>query len=351
MMGLESREPMLRVLIADDSVLARAVIKDMFAGSAEIAIIGEAGNGREAVAMTEDLRPDLVVMDLMMPVMTGLEAIEEIMARVPTPILVLSATVDERDVNLAFSAIKKGALDVMEKPDAALADMKVFAARLAEKIKLLSRIRVIRHHRRRPKEELAVPKREEAERNILAIGASTGGPKAVMSIVKNLPEKLPATVFIVQHIASGFAKGFAQWLDHESRIRVRIPGDGDEFREGEVLVAPNDCHMMIERGRVRLVPGTPVNCCRPSIDVLFSSIADEFGDRTVAVLLTGMGKDGAEGLRLIKKRGGHTIVQDEETSAVFGMPKAALALRAADEVLSLSAIPNVITRLFSQNGG
>jgi two-component system chemotaxis response regulator CheB len=340
---------MIKVLVADDSPLTRVVLRDIFRMAGDITVVGEAGDGSEAVSMTGLLKPDLIVMDLLMPVMDGLEAIEEIMANSPTPILVLSATVDEREINQAFSAIKKGALDVMEKPAGTGSDKNVeFAQRLVDKVRLLARIRVIRHPRRRLREEVAPSiSYRNGERNILAIGASTGGPKAVMSIMKSLPAEFNAATFIVQHIAEGFTRGFSQWLDQESGIRVRLAAEGDEAVNGVALVAPDDCHMIFEQGKIRLVRSEPVNCCRPSIDVFFNSLATEFGDRVVGVLLTGMGKDGAQGLLRIKERGGVTLVQDEQSCSVFGMPKAAISLAAVDEVLPLADIPAAIRRIFT----
>ncbi len=340
---------MINVLVADDSPLTRVVLRDIFRAAGDITVVGEAGNGSEAVAMTDLLKPDLIVMDLMMPVMDGQEAIEEIMANSPTPILVLSATVDEREINHAFSAIKKGALDVMEKPGGAGNDAnREFALRLVDKVRLLARIRVIRHPRRRVR-EVTSPRIScrSGERNILAIGASTGGPKAVMSIMKSLPAEFNAATFIVQHIAQGFTRGFAQWLGQESSIRIRLATDGDEAVVGTALVAPDDCHMTFEQGKIRLVHSEPVNCCRPSIDVFFNSLAAEFGAGVVGVLLTGMGKDGAQGLLRIKEKGGMTLVQDEQSCSVFGMPKAAISLDAVDEVLPLDGIPAAIRRIFS----
>lgn len=344
---------MVKVLIADDSPLVRAVLRDILSASGDIAVIGEAGNGREAVELVELLGPDLVVMDIVMPVMDGLEAIGEIMTRRPTPILVLSGTLAEREVDLAFTAIKRGALDVMEKPAEHLAGAGAsFAERLREKVRILSRVKVIRHPlrvRREPAKE--PPRAEERQRSILAIGASTGGPKAVMSIVKALPPRFPGAVCIVQHIACGFARGFAQWLDRESDIAVRLAREGDTLRPGVVLIAPDDLHMTVAGETVRLLGAPQVNCCRPSIDLLFRSLAEERGGEVVGVLLTGMGRDGAEGLKRIRERGGMTIVQDEASSVIFGMPRAAIALGAADRVAPLGAIPGIITGLFTQQGG
>ena len=339
---------MIKVLLADDSLLTRTVVREILRSAGDMEVIGEAGDGREAVELTARLRPDLVIIDILMPVMDGLAAIEMIMAETPTPILVLSATVDEREVSRAFVAIKKGALDVMEKPLLAGVGLQSdFSARLVEKVRLLSRIRVIRRWARDKKQAVSPPPLpRDGKRTVLAIGASTGGPKAVMSIIRTLPADFPASVFVVQHIANGFARGFAQWLGSECRIRVRLAEEGDGFIPGAALVAPNDCHMTIERGRVRLNNAPPVNCCRPSIDVFFAALAAEKGQQTVGVLLTGMGRDGAQGLLRIRESGGITLAQDEETSAVFGMPKAAIGLNAADKVLPLDRIPEAIAGLF-----
>jgi two-component system, chemotaxis family, protein-glutamate methylesterase/glutaminase len=342
------RTNMIKVLLADDSLLTRTVVREILRNAGDIEVVGEAADGREAVELTALLKPDLVVIDILMPVMDGLAAIEMIMAQTPTPILVLSATVDEREISRAFVAIKKGALDVMEKPLLTAAELQSdFTARLVEKVRLLSRIRVIRRWAREKPAVSPSQLPQDGKRSVLAIGASTGGPKAVMSIIRALPADFPAAVFIVQHIANGFAKGFAQWLGSESRIRVRLAEEGDGFSPGAALVAPNDCHMTVERGKVRLVGDPPVNCCRPSIDVFFNALAAEKGQQTVGVLLTGMGKDGAQGLLRIRENGGVTLAQNEETSAVFGMPKAAIGLNAADKVLSLDRIPETIAGLFS----
>jgi two-component system, chemotaxis family, protein-glutamate methylesterase/glutaminase len=337
---------MIRILIADDSLLVRTILRDSLNASGDMTVIGEAGNGAEAVHLNETLKPDIVVMDILMPVMGGLEATETIMAQFPVPILILSSTLDEKDVKLAFTAIKKGALDVMGKPSLnGAATQGEFIARLQERIRLLSRIKVI-HHLQRMKVPAVPVSVQPSQRRILAIGASTGGPRAVMSIVKSLPAEFRGSVFIVQHISSGFARGFAHWLDLESQIPVRVAENGDIPSSGEVLVAPTDCHMVFDNRAIRLQDGLAVNSCKPSIDVFFNSLAPDKGKDTVAVLLTGMGRDGAQGLSKLKEAGAFTIVQDEKSSAVFGMPKAAIALGAADEVLSIDAIPDAISKIF-----
>jgi two-component system chemotaxis response regulator CheB len=193
--------------------------------------------------------------------------------------------------------------------------------------------------------------KSSSSRSILAIGASTGGPRAVLSILKTLPAGFSGSVFVVQHISSGFAKGFAYWLDQECQLPVRLAEAGDQPQSGKILVAPTDCQMRLEKGVIKVLDAPAVNSCRPSIDVFFSSLAIDKGRDTVGVLLTGMGKDGAQGLAELRASGGFTIVQDEKSSVVFGMPKAAIALDAADEVLSLEAIPETVNKIFQNQKG
>ena len=340
---------MIRILIADDSTLVRAVLCDTLNSALDMTVVGEAVNGVEAVSLNAALKPDIIIMDILMPVMDGLEATDTIIAKNPTPILILSATLEEKDVKLAFTAIKKGALDVMGKPAASgTVNQQEFISRLLERIRLLARIKVIHHLQRSKEPKLSLPPRASS-RSILAIGASTGGPKAVMSIVKALPLNFSGAIFIVQHISPGFAKGFAHWLDIESNITVRLAEPGDAPTAGTALVAPTDCQMILEDGLVKIVDAPAVNSCRPSIDVFFNSLAACRGGDSVGVLLTGMGRDGAQGLLSLKESGAFTLVQDEKSCAVFGMPKAAIAINAADEVLSLVEIPATVIKIFNNS--
>jgi len=340
---------MIKVLIADDSTLTRAILREILSQGAGVEVVGEACDGREAVEETTRLRPDLVIMDVMMPVMDGLSATMEIMATCPTPILVLSANVDPSDSRSAFNAIKHGALDVMEKPQGVLTEaFGEFSEQLIARVRVLSRVRVI-HHFRKERSVLAseLPRKATTgRRDIIAIGASTGGPKAVMRLLKELPGDLGAPILIVQHIAQGFAGGFADWLDRESSVKVRLAREGEGLREGVALVAPNDVHLTIEGGTVHLLEAPPLNCCRPAVDALFSSLAmDGLASRVVAVLLTGMGRDGADGMAKLAGAGAFNIAQDESSSAVFGMPKAAIELGAVNKVLPLAEIPDAVLSL------
>ncbi len=336
---------MIRILLADDSALTRTVIKELLLCDPEIAVVGEVTDGRQAVDETKRLKPDLVILDVMMPVMDGLDAVREIMADCPTPILVLSANVDRNASRNAFEAIELGALDVMEKPKGFGTHVfEAIAQTLRDKVKSLSRIRVI-HHYRRASKVVAAKSASCMDRTLLAIGASTGGPKAIMHLLQNLPRK-PVPVVIVQHISNGFAEGFADWLDKECAWTVKVAAAGDKLMPGVVLIAPCRQHMEVQNGQILLTDAPPENSCRPSVDVLFRSLArNSFGSKIAAILLTGMGSDGANGLLALKTVGACSLVQDEESCAVFGMPRAAIDRGAVDMVLPLTDIPLMLKQI------
>lgn len=342
---------MIRILIADDSRLVRVVLNDLLSQDPDVKVVAEVCDGHAAVVETARLKPDLVIMDVMMPVMNGLEAVAEIMAKTPTPILMLSAKTNPHDSDSAFAAIKLGALDVMEKPTGVVTEaFSRIAVQLIIKVKSLSRIRVIHHYRaQRPKLEAPKLIVSTRPRRLLAIGASTGGPKAVLQLLQELPEDFSACVLVVQHIADGFAPGFADWLDRETALPVRMAESGSELVAGKVLVAPNQLHLTVRSNRIVLEDSPPLNNCRPAVDAMFLSLAEQgLGEETVAVLLTGMGCDGAEGLASIYKQGAYTIAQDEASCAVFGMPKAAISRGAATQVLPLEHIAGVVADLFDR---
>jgi two-component system chemotaxis response regulator CheB len=264
----------------------------------------------------------------------------------------LSANTDPTDSRSAFSAIRLGALDVMAKPAGVTTEaFTQLAELLIAKVRSLSRIRVMHHFRsqRRPAVPEPAPVAPAGKRRILAIGASTGGPKSVLQLLKELPAELAAAVLIVQHIADGFAAGFAEWLDREVPLPVALAREGERPQLGRVLVAPNGAHLTIDGdGRVALRQTPPLNCCRPAVDALFLSLADaQLGREAVGVLLTGMGTDGAAGLQALHRRGAFTIAQDEASCAVFGMPKAAIDRGAVDQVLPLTGIAKAVRPLFA----
>ncbi len=328
-------------------MVTRVVLRDLLSLDPEVEVVAEVQDGFQAVTETCRLRPDLVILDIIMPVMDGLSAVTEIMATCPTPILILSANLDARQNRHAFQAIQSGALDVMEKPEGLVHEtFPEIAAALVEKVKFLARIRVMHHFRRTPQAAAVRPPGNGGRRDILAIGASTGGPKAVMRLMRSLPAGFGARVLIVQHIATGFEEGFAQWLDRECALSVRLARQGERLEAGTALVAPSGRHLQLKNERIVLSEGELVNCCKPSVDVLFQSLADsELGSRVVAVLLTGMGRDGANGMVALKRRGGYNIAQDESSSAIFGMPRAAISLGAVHETLPIEEIPLGVLRL------
>jgi two-component system chemotaxis response regulator CheB len=341
---------MIRVLIADDSLLIRVVLRDLLARDPGIQVVAEVGDGRAAIAQTVLLKPDLVIMDVMMPVMDGIEAVAEIMATVPTPILMLSANTDPTDSRSAFSAIRLGALDVMAKPIGMTNEAFIHLGDvLIAKVRSLSRIRVIHHFRPTRRDVPQIPAVPGGRRRILAIGASTGGPKAVLQLLKELPVTLSAAVLIVQHISDGFAAGFADWLDREVPLPVALAREGEVPQPGRVLIAPNGAHLTVTgSGRIALCQTPPLHNCRPAADALFQSLAAaKLGGESVGVVLTGMGTDGAAGLKALHGQGAFTIAQDEASCAVFGMPKAAIDRGAVDRVLPLTEIAGVVRPLFA----
>jgi two-component system chemotaxis response regulator CheB len=292
-------------------------------------------------------------MDIIMPIMDGLEAIQYIMASCPTPILVVTSN---REAGIAFQAISSGALEVMQKPDLSLGPEQWDG--FVERVKILSQVKVITHLRGRravkksPEIEVAPPApatRPLPRRGwLVAIGSSTGGPGALSSVLSPLPKDLSAGLVVVQHIAEGFVEGLVEWLDTITELKVRKATAGQVISPGEVYIAPTGRHMVVTGdGKVDLNDDPPVEGQRPSVDVLFESVCRYYGPRSISVLLTGMGRDGARGLKKIREAGGKTIAQDEETSAVFGMPKVAIELGGVDMVLPLHSIAGQITRLLS----
>jgi two-component system, chemotaxis family, protein-glutamate methylesterase/glutaminase len=344
------RSPSLRVLVVDDSLTVRKAIVDILDASPDLEVVGEAADGRTAIELCDRLRPDVITMDMMLPVMTGLAATEYIMAFVPTPILIVSASTNRGELFKTYDALAAGAVDVLEKPLDGAADAE-WSERLMSAIRMVARIRVVSHPRARlgalgrnspsagaPAD--AVEARGLPPR-VLAIGASTGGPGAVLTILRELPPDFAVPILLVIHVAEPFGTAMAEWLDAQTRFTVRHPHDGEpipELGSGLVLMAVPDRHLLLSDGRVTLGDGPERASCRPSVDVLFESLAASEKLATIACLLTGMGKDGATGMQALRRAGGYTIAQDEASSVVFGMPGEAVRIGAAREVLPLERI-------------
>ncbi len=323
---------MIRVLIAEDSPLIAIIMRDSLNQDPEIEVVGWARNGWEAIQMRDSLKPDVITMDLNMPVLSGLEAIKTIASTRPVPILVVSHMIESRDSDLAFEALRCGAVDIMGKPNGV--GQRGFLKtkeELISRIKAVARIRPIRLIK---KTTAGLVKPNPPRDRVVVVGASTGGPPVLAVILKALPQAFPAPIAIVQHIAPGFVTGLAHWLSRESSFSVRVAMDEESLKAGTVYLAPDNYHLEIgAKKNILLSDGPSVRGYRPSVDRLMESAANSYGRRAVGVLLTGMGSDGAEGLKKIREAGGRTIAQDEATSLVYGMPREA-ALRGAAEITS-----------------
>lgn len=345
----------IRVLVVDDSPLACKVLTDKLNSDPHIIVAGIVHNGKEAVEIVPYLKPDIITMDINMPVMDGQEAIKQIMAYNPTPILIISSSVHREGMDKAFKAIAYGALDVIDKIQIESEGRAKPGEDLIEKIKFLSGIRVLHHplakletkRPTRPPMELSLKKMPD---KIIAIASSTGGPQALLEILKNFPADFPCGIVIVQHIASGFVEGLVDWLSGKCHIKVKTPTDSEEIQPGIAYIAPSGLQMRVAEGKkIRLSDEPPYNGHKPSGNILLKSAAKVYETGAVGIILTGMGTDGAEGIALIKQMGGKTIAQDEKSCAVFGMPRAAIELNAVDEVLPLEAIAKEIARMLEES--
>jgi two-component system chemotaxis response regulator CheB len=326
----------VRVLVAEDSLTIRKRLVEVLSEDPGIEVVAEAADGKEAIELCERLRPDVVTLDMMMPVMTGVAATEHIMAYCPTPILVVSSSTNRGELYRTYDALAAGAIDVLDKPRGDALDG-AWEARLRAAVKLVSRIKVITHLRGRSvasARAAAPPVTARVPLQALALGGSTGSPGVVVEILRDLPSDFPLPVLLVVHINEPFGKAFAEWLDAQLSVRVRYACDGEPLPRGPgVLMAPPGRHLVLERGALRLEDGPERFSCKPSVDVLFSSLARALGPAALGCLLTGMGKDGAEGLLAMRRAGAPTVAQDEATSVVFGMPREAILLGAAERVL------------------
>jgi two-component system chemotaxis response regulator CheB len=326
-----------RVLICEDSKTYSTCLTRLLERDPELEVVGVCETAEQALARLPSLRPDLVTMDLELPGMSGAEAIEQIMSVFPVPILVLSSQIEQHS-RAALAALAAGALDVLPKADLDVGDPDGPAAQaLRRRVKVLCRVNVIRHPRARLPNRNAVPASWVRAASIVGIAASTGGPQALATILSALPATYPIPILVVQHMSPGFAGAFAQWLDSEVPLPVRMAVGGVRPGPG-VWIAPEGAHLVLTTtGRVALDDLTVEGLHRPSGDMLLRSLAASSGRDAVAVVLSGMGRDGAAGLADVQRVGGLTIAQDEVTSAVYGMPRAA-AECGAEFVMPLSEI-------------
>jgi len=326
----------IRVLIADDSFSVRRRLAAALASAPDIVVVGQVADGHAAVDACRDLRPDVRLLDMVMPHLDGVSATEEIMAAAATRILVVSGHERRGEASDSMSALEAGAVDAIEKPKSDESD-EAFDERLLRAVRLVARVPVVT--RRKTGKNLPPPEPLPPEpalvtrRDLVAVGGSTGGPAAVVDFLRALPTAFPLPILLVLHIGPSFGFAFADWLDGMSHIRVVEATDGAVLRAGHVHVCPPDRHLVLRGNKLVLTREAERHSCRPSVDVLFESVAESLGPRAIACLLTGIGRDGAEGLRSLRARGALTMAQDEASSVVFGMPRAAIALGAAVHVL------------------
>ncbi|MDD3814250.1 MAG: chemotaxis-specific protein-glutamate methyltransferase CheB [Desulfocapsaceae bacterium] len=347
----------IRVVLVDDSSLMRGLLRSFLEDDEDIEIVGEAANGREAVKLAHELKPNLMTMDLEMPVMNGMQAIEEIMTTRAVPILVVSSVADAHN---AYEAVARGALEVIGKPEY---DAKA-ASEFVAKVKMLAGVSVITHMRSRLKGKDAVCALQPLAMQpplpvspdhvsvgysrIFAIASSIGGPQALALVLAQLPADFPCPILVSQHISAGFAGGMADWLASLCKLRVRLAEEGDLILPGVVYVSPSEANLVVTPSRrIALQEQLSAAIYHPSCNALLNGVAEVYGCQSVGIILTGMGSDGAQGIASIRKAGGVTLAQDETSSVIFGMNKVAIDSGSVQKVLPAGAIAREMIEIAS----
>lgn len=366
---------MIEVLVVDDSPVAREVLAHIFQRDPEIRVVGLLKNGEEALEFLKETKPDVITMDLHMPGMDGFETTRRIMETYPTPVVIVSGSHDPDEMSRTFRAMEAGALAILERPPGIGAPEHEDAVReLVQTVRLMAEVKVVRRWARarqapqahgasspRPGPGFSAPSLPPApslanhspRRNIalVVIGGSTGAPLVLQTILGGLPGEFPLPVLIVQHMAAGFLQGFVHWLNQSSRVPVHLAEQGSHLLPGYAYVAPDGFQMkVVGGGRVALTQDGPLNGHKPSVSYLFRSAAEVYGEKVAAVLLTGMGRDGAVEIKMLREMGGLTIVQDEESSVVPGMPGEAIRLQAAEYIFPPDLIAHLLLSLGRREG-
>lgn len=341
----------IKVLVVDDSNFFQQRLKEIIDEHPDLSVVGIAANGREAIEKAESLRPDVITMDFEMPVMDGVTAVRAIMAKRPVPILMFSSLTYE-GARITLDALEAGAVDFMSKNFAEISrDSAALKQNLHQRIRTIARKSAASSQRASTSDSAAAPVRARPAKaepgklknklKLLLIGASTGGPVALPEVLKSLPENFPLPIVLVQHMPENFTQAFAERMNKQCRVEVREAVDGDVLRPGLALLAPGGKQLMLDKrggGRIKILDADDRVNYKPSVDITFGSAANAFGDRVLAVILTGMGSDGCEGARLLKGKGSTIWSQDKESCIVYGMPMAVARANLTDEVLSLRAI-------------
>lgn len=329
----------MKILVVDDSALVRSVLKNVLSSDPTVEMVLEASNGADGVELNERMNPDVVIMDIDMPVMNGLEATKAIMTSRPVPILVMSGHLDSMR---AYTAIENGAVEAIPKPDLDQFNNSEFYSKFMGRINGALKARITPRNI-----SVGILEKENNKKDfrMLVMGASTGGPGAVRRILQNIKSEISVPIVLVQHMETGFDTGYVNWLDQEcEHLTVEMARHNMVPVPGHVIVAPADRHLKFEGNVLALDDGPEVLNQKPSVDILFNSAAKLYGSKVLGVLLTGMGSDGADGCVELRKYGGYTLVQNEESCVIFGMPRAAIEKNGADLVLSLEDIAKQINK-------
>ena len=349
-MPLSSPRKKIRVLVVDDSAFMRKILRDIINSDPELEVCCEARDGIEAINMVKLHKPDVITLDIEMPRMNGLDALRVIMKQSPTPVIMVSALTQE-GAEATIKALEYGAIDFIPKPSSSISlsmkEMKdEIIAKIKEAAKVPRRFLELKRTRLLRAQKSKVKRKGVPARIAVAMAASTGGPQSLLKVFPKFPERLGAAILLVQHMPPGFTRSFAKRLDSVSKINVKEAEDGEPIEEDWGYVAPGDYHMEVElrRGKpvITLNKKPKIHGVRPAADPMMITAAEVFGRRTVGVVMTGMGRDGAQGIVAIKKKGGITIAQDKETSIIYGMPKAAAETGMVDYIVPLDKIADTI---------
>lgn len=340
---------MIKVLVVDDSPLIQELMINILNSDNDIQVIGVVNSGEKAVKFLEKNKPDIITMDINMPGMNGFEATRRIMETHPTPIIVITALFNCKDVDTTFQAMKAGALSVIEKPVVATEDgFRRASQEIINMVKIMSEVKVVRR-KSRPKDINTKPlnkvKNTLSNIKIAAIGVSTGGPPVLQTIFSKIPEHIQIPILVVQHMAPGFISELVGWLSQTTKQPIHVASQGEKALPGHIYFAPDGFHMGIRsNGQIFLSDTEKENNLKPAVSYLFKSIANYYGKDSLNILLTGMGSDGARELKVLRDKGAITVAQDKETSVVYGMPGEAVKLNAATYVLS----PEKMAELFGK---
>ena len=337
---------MIDILITEDSDVVAALLQGIFQAEPDMRVIGRARNGREAVTLAQELRPDLVTMDIRMPVMDGFEATRMLMATQPLPIVVISSSVDDEELRITFRAIEEGALAVIEKPRGlAHPDFERVRRDLVETVRAMAEVKLVRRRQPRPGIVALPPSAPRAggRHEVVGLALSAGGPQALSTLLAGMPVGYPLPILVVQHISPGFVGGLVSWLRGQTLLEVCLAEANQPLRGGTVYVAPDDRHLEVARRdgqlHVALSSAPAIERFRPSATALFHSLANCCGSKAIGGIFPGMGCDGSAGLLALHQNGGHVFAQDEDSAVVYGMPGAARAAGCVDQVVPLARIP------------